>query len=155
MTAPRSAIAVVSGLCVRADGAILMGLRPPGKPRPHLWELPGGRVEPGERFEAALRREWQEELGVEVDVRPDRIAADVIHVEVAVYLHLYRVVFHPRTPPRALHHVALDWVRPEYAVVHLPCSPGYYVQYLSILGDVDPARGETDRFRVGEVEVVL
>jgi len=146
-------IDVVSGLCVRADGALLMGLRPPGKPRPHLWELPGGRVEPGESREAALRREWREELGVEIEVRPGRVAVDSLRVEMTVVIHLYRVVFDPRTPPRALHHVLLDWVRPEHAVVHLPCSPGYYVQYRSILADLEDRRAPVDRIRVDDLVV--
>ena len=41
--------------------------RPPMEGR---WSLPGGRVEPGERLEEAVRREILEEAGLEVRVGP-------------------------------------------------------------------------------------
>ncbi len=46
------------------DGRVLLARRPEGKAMAGLWEFPGGKVEAGERPEAALIRELDEELGI-------------------------------------------------------------------------------------------
>lgn len=54
------------GIIQRADGWVLLGKRPPGKPWEGYWEFPGGKVEAGETPESALTRELHEELGIQV-----------------------------------------------------------------------------------------
>jgi 8-oxo-dGTP diphosphatase len=58
-------VLVVACALVDPDGRVLLARRPEGKQLAGLWEFPGGKVEPGERPEAALARELREELGVE------------------------------------------------------------------------------------------
>jgi 8-oxo-dGTP diphosphatase len=66
--APTGARLVLVAACalIDADGRVLISQRPEGKQLGGLWEFPGGKVEPGERPEAALIRELQEELGIDV-----------------------------------------------------------------------------------------
>lgn len=57
---------VVAVALVDADGRVLISQRPEGKALAGLWEFPGGKLEAGERPEAALIRELKEELGIDV-----------------------------------------------------------------------------------------
>jgi len=57
---------VVAGALLDAEGRILLQRRAPGRAMTGLWEFPGGKLEEGERPEAALARELREELGIEV-----------------------------------------------------------------------------------------
>lgn len=54
---------VVAGIHVE-NARLLLARRPLAGSLPGLWEFPGGKVEEGETPEAALVREWREELGV-------------------------------------------------------------------------------------------
>lgn len=59
---------VVCGLMVGDDNRVLACRRPQGKHLAGCWELPGGKVEPGEAHPDALIRELREELGVTTEV---------------------------------------------------------------------------------------
>jgi 8-oxo-dGTP diphosphatase len=59
-------VLVAAVALIDADGRVLISKRPEGKQLGGLWEFPGGKVEAGERPEAALIRELKEELAIDV-----------------------------------------------------------------------------------------
>ncbi len=60
-----------------ARGRVLLCRRRPGGRFGLRWEVPGGKVEPGESARRALARELREELGIEV--RPRRLLMRLEH----------------------------------------------------------------------------
>jgi 8-oxo-dGTP diphosphatase len=64
---PDGLIQVTAGVLMRGD-TVLVCQRRPGGHHPRKWEFPGGKVEAGEGLEEALRRELQEELGIDAQV---------------------------------------------------------------------------------------
>ncbi len=77
----RQAVDVAVGVLIDGQGRFLLTSRPPGKVYAGYWEFPGGKVEPGETIEGALRRELHEELGITIG------AAQPWQVEVMDYPH--------------------------------------------------------------------
>ena len=63
----RPIILVAAVALIDPDGRVLLAERPTGKSMAGLWEFPGGKVDPGETPEAALIRELEEELGIDVE----------------------------------------------------------------------------------------
>ena len=58
-------LSVAIGIVIR-EGHVLICRRLPDADLPNLWELPGGKIEPGETPEAAAVREIAEETGLNV-----------------------------------------------------------------------------------------
>jgi 8-oxo-dGTP diphosphatase len=89
-TRPVTEVAV--GILIRPDGSFLLAQRPAGKPYEGYWEFPGGKLEPGETVEAALARELEEELGIQIDSSEHWrvLEHDYPHAYVRLFFHKIR-----------------------------------------------------------------
>ncbi|OGH55739.1 MAG: A/G-specific adenine glycosylase [Candidatus Lindowbacteria bacterium RIFCSPLOWO2_12_FULL_62_27] len=97
---------------IRKNGKILIGLRPWDQGLlGGLWEFPGGKIEPGESPETAVRREMQEEIGADVEAGPAVSTVDHVYTHLSITLsgHFCRL---KRGTPKPLFHAKLRWVRP-------------------------------------------
>jgi 8-oxo-dGTP diphosphatase len=97
---------VVAGALI-ADHALLVAQRERPSQLAGRWELPGGKVAPGESEAEALVRELAEELGIRVEVGP-RLGGDVALSETTT-LRAY-LVRQTGGTARAHDHRALRWV---------------------------------------------
>ena len=85
-----------------------MARRRPEKAYGGFWELPGGKVEPGESHEQALARELAEELKIDVKVG-DYIATGVDEREgLKIVLHGYLIEMQT-VPVESSDHDRLGW----------------------------------------------
>ena len=82
---------VAVGVLLRPDGAFLLTSRPVGKAYAGYWEFPGGKLEAGESVEQALRRELQEELGIEIGTATPWRTELVDYPHALVRLHFCKV----------------------------------------------------------------
>ena len=85
---------VAVGLLTDADGRVFVQRRPEDAMLGGLWELPGGKQEPGEPLADACARELREELGVEVTVGDEvaRVAHAYSHFRVTLHAFRCRLV---------------------------------------------------------------
>ena len=81
---------VVAAVIYQSDGSYLLAQRPRGKAYAGYWEFPGGKVEPGESFDAAIKREIREELGIEIHAAHPWITRTHVYEHAAVRLHFFR-----------------------------------------------------------------
>ena len=62
MPAFGGALRQVTAAVIIEDGLLFLARRGPGEKLPGFWELPGGKIEPGETPQECLQRELAEEL---------------------------------------------------------------------------------------------
>jgi len=103
---------VVCGVIENAAGQILACLRPQGKHLGGRWEFPGGKIDPGESPEAALVRELQEELNVEVEIGQPLTPVVWHYEKVTIRLHPFRCRI-LAGELQAIEHEQLHWCAPE------------------------------------------
>lgn len=104
---PPTPLIPVLAAVIRRDGRYLLARRPAHKRHGGLWEFPGGKLEPGESWLEAARRELREELEVEVVVvgepvfrrRDPGSPFEIVFVPVEI-----------EGDPRAVEHQELRWV---------------------------------------------
>jgi A/G-specific adenine glycosylase len=99
----------VSAAVIQRADTVLIGRRPEGKLLGGLWEFPGGKQDPGESMEACMRREIQEELGVDVQVEVHLGTFRHAYTHFKVNVHVYRCLI-LSGKPEALDHDQLCWV---------------------------------------------
>lgn len=133
---------IVVGAAIVRDGRLLAQQRAYPESVAGQWELPGGRVEPGESAPDALRRECLEELGVAVLVG-DQVGPDV-PVRPDLVLRVYRASLDP--PDAAPHphdHQALRWLTADTlpSVEWLPADRVLLPALRALLPDTGQAEG--------------
>lgn len=93
-------------------GSVLACRRAPGTSSAGRWEFPGGKVEPGETREDALRREVREELAVDIRVGRLLTSDDTTVAGRVIRLACYEATLEGDRPVASTDHDVLEWVAP-------------------------------------------
>lgn len=111
-------IPVIAAVIAR-DGRYLVGRRPDEKRYGGLWEFPGGKVDPGESWLEAARRELGEELGMDAAAVGDLLLS--VGDEGSPYVIHFLEVKASGDPVPA-EHTAVGWYTPD-ELAALPLAP--------------------------------
>lgn len=117
----REPIDVAVGILMRENGEVLLGQRPEGKPYPGYWEFPGGKVESGESIEAALKREFMEELDVMILSQEPWCCVEHVYPHAHVRLHFF-ISRDWQGEPKSREGQAFQWQGPIQVEPLLPAT---------------------------------
>ncbi len=111
MALPRIEVAAV--VLRRKDGKVLLAERRPNQIAGGYWEVPGGKIEPGETPEQAARRELAEEVGVTAErLRPGPVQEHQFPIR-RVRLHFF-FADDWVGEPQGLERQRVAWFDPEH-----------------------------------------
>ena len=82
---------VVVGVLLNANQEVLLALRGPEQDYGDLWEFPGGKCEAQEDVFAALQREWQEEIAIDITAADPWMIIDHEYELYFITLHVWRI----------------------------------------------------------------
>lgn len=123
-------IEVSAGIVHDRAGRILICQRGEGRHNAHLWEFPGGKLEPGETPQDCLVRELQEELSLPVTVRSIRCTA------VAEGIRFHFIDADTQALPLPNEHEAVRFVRPQEMLAYPFCPADTLIAQRLALGSV-------------------
>lgn len=107
---------IVTAAILIEDGEILCMQRSESKFDyiSYKYEFPGGKVEPGENFEEALRRELQEEMDVNVEIKAEDFFMTIEHQypDFVITMHSFLCPVSDRRFTRKEHHNHV-WLKPN------------------------------------------
>ena len=142
----RPLVDVAVGVVIRADGRVLLGQRVAGKPYAGWWEFPGGKLEAGEDAAAALARELDEELGLQVRASCPWVIREFSYPHARVRL-FFRRVWDWGGEPQSREGQAFAWLAPdaidvapllpatEPVLAWLRLAPVYAISHGAALGE--------------------
>ena len=101
-------INVVAAVIVR-NGKIFATQRGYGEWK-DWWEFPGGKIEPGESPEDALKREIHEELAIDIAIDSHLTTVDYDYPDFHLTMHCYLCHLKDDIQPHLLEHEAARWL---------------------------------------------
>lgn len=127
----------------RKNGRVLIAQRPADKLLGGLWEFPGGKVEPGESLPDCLRREIQEELGIEIEVGEQTMTLKHAYTHFKITLHVFEAKW-VSGKARALEVADFKWALPrELAAYPMGKTDRAIATFISV--DTSQSAGTTRR----------
>ncbi len=102
---------VAVGVILRSDGKVLLTKRPLAKDQGGFWEFPGGKLEEGENYLDALKRELKEEVGISHILASSWITRRVKRLNKLIIIKFFKVL-HWQGHPKGLEGQQLSWQPP-------------------------------------------